>query len=103
MRAELSKLAQDANLNSEVLVRAVKTRWNTVTHVLDRAIDLEDVIPALCDMNQFNKARGKGLRLRALAPKDDEWTILKQLHALLLVRPCLLLPALHPLVLYGDV
>ena len=81
-----NNLAQAAGKKTEVLVRAVKTRWNTVTHVISRAIELEDLIPSLCDMNQFNKPRGKGLRLRALIPTDDEWTILKQLHELLLVR-----------------
>ena len=92
VRAELARLSQEAGLDSEVLVRAVKTRWNTVMHVLDRAIEMEDVIPALCDMNQFNKPRGKGLRLRTLVPTEEEWDILKQLHSVLLVSRSLPIP-----------
>ena len=40
IRAELSKLAKAANLKSEVLIRAVSTRWNTVSMVLTRALEM---------------------------------------------------------------
>ncbi|OJT02144.1 Zinc finger BED domain-containing protein RICESLEEPER 1 [Trametes pubescens] len=38
IRAELATLAADTKLNSEVLIRSVKTRWNTITEVLGRAL-----------------------------------------------------------------
>lgn len=90
VRTELARLAGDANLNSEVLVRAVKTRWNTVTHVLERALEMRPVLTELCDMSQFNKGnttgRGKGIRLRRFILDNSDWDILEQLHRLLQVR-----------------
>lgn len=81
VRAELSRLAADADLNSEVLVRSVKTRWNTVAEVLERALEMKEVLSDLCDMVQFNKAGG--VRLRRFMLSEDEWEILAQLHQLL--------------------
>ena len=84
VRAELARLAKDAELNSEVLVRSVKTRWNTVADVLERAIDMQEVLEELCDMAQFNKKTG--VRLRRFLVADEEWIILDELHRLLDVR-----------------
>lgn len=81
VRAELSKLSADANLNSDVLVRSVKTRWNTVTEVLARALDMRAVLGDLCDMVQFNKPRG--VRLRQYILSDEEWTTIEQIYGLL--------------------
>ena len=84
VRAELSRLAADAELNSEVLVRSVKTRWNTVVEVLERALEMKEVLGDLCDMVQFN--RPGSVRLRRFMLTDSEWEILAQLHQLLDVR-----------------
>ncbi|KAL1947002.1 hypothetical protein VTO73DRAFT_13963 [Trametes versicolor] len=81
IRAELATLAADAKLNSEVLIRSVKTRWNTVTEVLGRALKMRMVLTDLCDMVQFNKAHG--VRLRQFVLSDEEWVALQQLHDLL--------------------
>ncbi|RPD52435.1 hypothetical protein L227DRAFT_468948, partial [Lentinus tigrinus ALCF2SS1-6] len=87
IRSELARLAQNEELNSKVLVRAVDTRWNTYTDVLERGIDLQDILTELCDQAQFNKgsgrSRGSGMRLRELILVDEEWTLLEQLHRLL--------------------
>lgn len=61
----------------------MRTRWNTVTCVVGRAIDLNPVLDDLCDMHQFNKDPKRGLRLRRFILKDEEWTVLKDLHRLL--------------------
>lgn len=81
VRAELARLAADAELNSEVLVHSVKTHWNTVAEVLERALEMREVLTDLCDMVQFNKTGGA--RLRRFMLTDDEWQILGQLHQLL--------------------
>lgn len=81
IRAELAKLSHDAELDCEVLVRSVKTRWNTVTEVLERALKMRAVLSDLCDMVQFNKPRG--VRLRQFILGDEEWTILQQVHSML--------------------
>ncbi len=66
------------------------TRWNTYTDVLERGLDLKDVLSELCDMAQFNKGTGrgggKGLRLCDFIISDDEWDVLEQLHRLLAVH-----------------
>lgn len=85
IRAELARLAGDAGINSEVLVRMVKTRWNTVATVLDRVLELRPVLADLCDMHRFNGERS--VRLRRYILSDAEWTVLEQLHRLLDVRP----------------
>lgn len=85
IRAELASLAAAASLNSETLICCVKTRWNTVTEVIGRALQMRPVLADLCDMVQFNKPRGA--RLRQYILNDDEWTVLQQLHNLLDVRP----------------
>ena len=81
IRAELARLAGDAGINSEVLVRMVKTRWNTVATVLARALELRPVLDDLCDMHRFNGE--KSARLRRYILSNAEWTVLEQLHALL--------------------
>lgn len=86
-RSELAKLSKEAKLKCETLIRPVRTRWNTVTCVLGRAIDLSPVLDKLCDMYQFNKDPKRSLRLRHFIIKDPEWTVLKDLHRLLDVSP----------------
>ncbi|KAH9851008.1 ribonuclease H-like domain-containing protein [Lenzites betulinus] len=81
VRSELAKLSAEANLNSEVLVRSVKTRWNTVTEVIKRALEMREVLGDLCDMAQFNKR--DGVRLRRFLVTDEEWQLLAQLHEIL--------------------
>ena len=81
IRAELARLAGDADINSEVLVRMVKTRWNTVATVLERVLELKDIFPELCDMHRFN---GNGSpRLRRYILSTAEWAVLEQLYHLL--------------------
>ncbi|RPD53479.1 hypothetical protein L226DRAFT_466841, partial [Lentinus tigrinus ALCF2SS1-7] len=81
IREELSKLAGGADLNASVLVRSVKTRWNTVTHVLERALEMQDVLDTLCNMAQFN--RRTGARLRRFNLSEDEWKLVDELYRLL--------------------
>ena len=83
VREELAQLAGDAGINSETLVRAVKTRWNTVTEVFDRALDMRELLEALCNNPRFNKTKDRGLRLRRFLLSDEEWTIIEELHRLL--------------------
>lgn len=87
IRTVLARLAKDAGLKSQVLIRPVRTCWNTVTHSLGRALDMQDVLEALCDMHQFNQPGG--VRLRRFILSGDEWTILRQLYNLLFVSSSL--------------
>ena len=84
IREELASLSADAGLHSEVLIRTVKTRWNTVHDALERAIDMQDVLGELCDKAQFNKR--SGARLRRFIVTDEEWQLIDQLYRLLDVR-----------------
>lgn len=89
MWAELSRLvSNEPDMKSEVLVRAVKTRWNTVTEVLDRALKMRNVLGGLCDTVEFNKR--DGVRLRRYILSDSEWVIVNELHQLLMVRTFIL-------------
>ncbi|KAL1940908.1 hypothetical protein VTO73DRAFT_7544 [Trametes versicolor] len=81
VRAELARLATEAELPCSVLVRPVRTRWNTMTEVLKRALDMREVLGHLCDLMAFNKPQG--VRLRRFALTDEEWEIVKQLYDLL--------------------
>ncbi|OJT08548.1 hypothetical protein TRAPUB_554 [Trametes pubescens] len=82
VRAALATLTHDApDIHSEVLVHSVATRWNTVAAVIERALELQEVLGDLCDMAQFNKPRG--VRLRRFILTDDDWMLLDQLHRLL--------------------
>ncbi len=81
IRAELAKLATEAGLNSEVLVRPVATRWNTHVDVLERGLDMKDVLGDLCDKAQFNKR--DGARLRRFMLSDEDWVFIDQLYRLL--------------------
>ena len=82
----MAKLAKAAKLNHEVLIRPVRTRWNTVTTCVGRAIDSRSVLTGLCDMVQFNQNDGRGVQLRRYILTPDEWTILGQLFRMLYVR-----------------
>lgn len=84
IRTELARLATEAKVGSRVLLRSVKTRWNTVTEVLERALEMREVLGHLCDSIQFNKP--KGVRLRRFALTDRDWELVSQLHQLLHVR-----------------
>ena len=88
IRSVLARLAKEAHLKSEVLIRPVRTRWNTVTHSLGRAIDMQEVLDALCDMHQFNQPGG--VRLRRFILDAAQWTIIRELYELLYVRIYLL-------------
>lgn len=79
--SELGRLATEVKIPSKVLLRSVKTRWNTVTKVIGRALEMCHVLGHLCDSLQFNKPQG--VRLRRFALTDEEWTLLFQLHQLL--------------------
>ncbi|OJT11245.1 hypothetical protein TRAPUB_12245 [Trametes pubescens] len=81
IREELSTRAAAQGLGSEVLIRAVRTRWNTVTEVLKRAKQMKEVLGDLCDMHQFNKKTGP--RLRRFILLDSEWDTLDELLRLL--------------------
>ncbi|TBU55542.1 hypothetical protein BD310DRAFT_777191, partial [Dichomitus squalens] len=59
----------------------VKTRWNTVAVVLERILELKDVLPELCDMHRFNGDRSA--RLRRYILSNEEWAVLEQLYRLL--------------------
>lgn len=83
VRSALARLAKDAGLKSQVLIRPVRTRWNTVTMTLGRALDMQEVLEALCDMHQFNTVGG--VRLRRFILTAAEWTILRELYDLLYV------------------
>lgn len=89
MRSELAKLAKIHKMKSEVIVRPVRTRWNTVTMTIARALEMKDALDDLCDMVQFNATRAgaRGLRLRRFLLTEDEWAILEDLHRLLDVSP----------------
>ena len=83
IREELARLAGDADLNSETLVYAVRTRWNTVTEVLERGLQMREVLGQLCDMTAFNSSKSGGVQLRRYTINDEEWVILEQLFKLL--------------------
>ena len=87
VREELAQLAGDNDLNSETLVRAVRTRWNTVTDVLQRALEMRTVLTTLCKNPQFNKTKDRGMRLRRFLLDDEEWKVISELHSLLDVHP----------------
>ena len=84
IRSVLARLAKEAHLKSQVLIRPVRTRWNTVTHSLGRAIDMQEVLDALCDMHQFNQPGG--VRLRRFILEPAQWTVIRELYELLYVR-----------------
>ena len=83
IRAKLEEIATAAGLDSKVLVRAVKTRWNTVTEVLDRGLQMREVLAQLCDMTAFNSSKSSGVQLRRYTINDNEWEIIEQLFKLL--------------------
>ena len=85
--------AQAAGKKSEVLVRAVRTRWNTVTMVLERALELRPILFNVCDKAEFNKAQG--VRLRRFIVEEEEWPVLEQLYSLLAVSPTPILSLNH--------
>ena len=79
----MSQQARAANQKSEVLIHAVQTRWNTVTMVLECALELRPILFNVCDKAEFNKAQG--VRLCHFIIDDDDWPILEQLYELLTV------------------
>lgn len=90
--AELVQLTVSAGLNSEVLVRSVVTWWNTIAAVLERVLEMQEVLGELCDMAQFNKKETKskdgkikstGVWLHRYILNEDEWQVIDQLHCLL--------------------
>ncbi|PIL30809.1 hypothetical protein GSI_06977 [Ganoderma sinense ZZ0214-1] len=49
VRAEMSRLAKEAGLQSEVLVCPITTCWNTICAVLECALDMQEVATELLD------------------------------------------------------
>ncbi len=60
-----------------VLIRAVLTRWNTVSDMLARGIELRVVLTHICDTLQFNNG-SRTMRLWRFILSDEEWTVLEQ-------------------------
>nr|VWO98345.1 PPM-type phosphatase domain-containing protein [Ganoderma boninense] len=81
VHAEMSRLAKEAGLQSDVLIWPVITRWNTVCAVLDRALDMEDIVNEVCDQAQFN--RHDGVWLHCFLLSEEEWRMLDDLYRLL--------------------
>ena len=81
----MSSQAKAAGKKSEVLAHAVRTRWNTVTMVLARTLELRPILFNVCDKAEFNKAQG--VHLRRFILEDEEWPVLQQLYMLLVVSP----------------
>ena len=69
-----------------MLVRAVKTRWNTVRDVLERAQKMRDILWRLCDKTEFNDPKSGGVKLRQYMIEEEEWVVLDQLFRILDVR-----------------
>jgi hypothetical protein len=63
------------------MIRAVATRWNTVSKLLSRAKDLRLTLAILVNMEQHNKPQG--VRLKRFRLSVQEWDLLLQLQPLL--------------------
>ena len=69
-------------MTERVLIRAVKTRWNTVTEVLARTLEMRDVLGSLCTTYELNRNK-QGVTLERYKIEDNEWEVLTQLSNLL--------------------
>ena len=64
-------------------IRAVATRWNSLTMAIERAIELRPVLERLFAMGKWDKAGKDGLCRYCLS--DEEWELLCQLDIVLKV------------------
>jgi hypothetical protein len=65
-----------------ILIRDVITRWNTLTEVIGRALQLREPLSHLVTLEQHNKG-SRGVRLNRFKLSKQKWELLGQLHPLL--------------------
>lgn len=81
MREELQKQCGEAGIPFRIPVRDVATRWNSLTRVIDRALELRPALDKLVGLKQFNKTSGAKVNHFRLEPVH--WLLLTQLKLLL--------------------
>ncbi len=54
LRDAILEACKNHDISPMVLIRAVVTRWNTVSDMLQRGMDLRQVLNHVCDMHKFN-------------------------------------------------
>lgn len=83
IRADLRSCCIKDKVPDIQMVRAIPTRWNSLAQAIGRAIKLRAPLTRLFKMPKYTKKGKKGLA--RLKIEDDEWDLLIQLHAILVV------------------
>lgn len=79
---DLISCCEDVNIAEKKMVRAVPTRWNSMTCAIKMALYLKLALNKLVELPEYNT---KNTRLRNLKISQDEWGLLAQLCEILLV------------------
>ncbi|KAJ7064063.1 hypothetical protein C8F01DRAFT_984191 [Mycena amicta] len=80
LRKELAEIANNMNIDNATkkrMIRAVLTRWNTVTDVLTRGLELQPALDRLCSTSTGRAS------IKALLLSNEEWQVVYQLQAVL--------------------
>ncbi len=87
MQMALETKCSEVHIRVQGMIRAMVTRWLTQGTVLCRALELRPALEALCDDENWNPNRKKGIA--KFKPDDDQWLFLEQLEPMLIVSPFL--------------
>lgn len=81
LQDELARACQEKKTPVKKMIRPVDTRWNTMSEVIDRALELRPALDFLLGQTK-HKMKKKLTHLR-LSP--DEWELLEELKPMLRV------------------
>jgi hypothetical protein len=79
---EIEKLRKAVKLKPLRMIKPVETRWDSMSHMISRAIQLKPIIEDVCSKQSIASQFGT----RLLKLKREEWRILEELSPLLGVR-----------------
>src|ERR1700739_4552673 len=82
LRKDLRACCEKCNIKPKLMVRSVKTRWNTLTEVIGCALELREALMLLVNLEPHNKGT-RGVRLSRFKLAKQEWELLTQLYPLL--------------------
>ncbi|KAJ7056484.1 hypothetical protein C8F01DRAFT_1311436, partial [Mycena amicta] len=77
LRKNVVEIAPVVKVSPKLMKRAVGTRWNTVTDVLESGLDISPILDRLCTSSSGRK------NIRSLQLSNAEWQVMSQLFNLL--------------------
>ncbi|THU93762.1 hypothetical protein K435DRAFT_669632 [Dendrothele bispora CBS 962.96] len=82
-RRDLKKECMKNKIKARTPKRAVDTRWNTWSDVVDRAVEIRTPLTQVLSSAKYAQGRKEKTKLAELRPDDDEWDLIEEIKPVL--------------------